>query len=269
MKNLTTWLERYPQRWTYPIAGAVIALGAPVGYFLLRTLLAGQIPSPAWVEVEARERLDVYLYLTLATSAVFALLGRFVGLDKDLLRSVSFTDPLTGLQNRRFVQERAHALLQRRRPTEALALLLVDLDGLKRINDEHGHEGGDRALCAVANTLRQVCRREDVFARYGGDEFVVLLPKVKADEALSIAERICATMVQTATSSGLGSLSVSIGVTDLERAGTNTLLGLTQAADGALYAAKLAGKNRAVVSDASTDAILAQRVHSAAHQGAL
>jgi diguanylate cyclase (GGDEF)-like protein len=244
---LSVRLLRAPRRYTYPVAGVLLALGAPVGYFVVRSLLAGQMPSPAWIEVELRERLDAYLYLTFATAAVFIWLGRKLGLAHDRTRDESLTDTLTGLPNRRFAQEQAQGLLQRR--AQALSVLLIDLDGLKRINESAGHDGGDRALCAVAATLRKVCRREDVFARYGGDEFVVLLPRMDADGALRIAERICRTMIEVATGNGLGALSVSIGVTDKQRAGTDTLLGLVQAADAALHAAKLEGKNRARLSD--------------------
>jgi diguanylate cyclase (GGDEF)-like protein len=243
------FLERYPQRWTYPIAGFVLALGAPVGFFVMRSLYAGHIPSPMWIEVEARECAGAYLYLTLATATVFMILGRYLGREKDRLRGIALSDPLTGLKNRRFIQERAHALLVDAGWREPLSLLLVDLDGLKRINEEHGHAGGDRALCAVAAALRTVCRKGDAFARFGGDEFVVLLPGVRAEEALTIAGRICETM-QRLPQKGDSALSVSIGVTDVERSGSNMLPGLLEAADQALSVAKRRGKNRAELSEA-------------------
>ena len=247
--TIMAFLERFPLRLSYPAAGFVLALGAPVGYFIIRSLTAGLIPSPMWIEVELRERLDAYVYLACATAAVFMWLGRCLGVEKDRLRADSLTDPLTNLPNRRLLQDRAEALLFAPKRRAPVSLLFVDLDGLKLINQERGHEGGDRALCAVATTLTRVCRRGDVFARYGGDEFVVLLPNMGADEALSIAERICETMTAIARTNGLGPLSVSIGVTDIERAGSNTLVGMVQAADRALLAAKLGGKNRARLSE--------------------
>ncbi|MCC6807489.1 MAG: GGDEF domain-containing protein [Deltaproteobacteria bacterium] len=256
--TIRSFYERYPRRWSYPVAGLVLALGAPIGFFVVRALFAGHIPSPMWIEVELRERFDAYVYLTFATAIVFSWAGRVVGVEQDRVRADSLTDPLTSLPNRRFAQERAEALLLRGDPR--VSVLLIDLDGLKQINEKHGHDGGDRALCAVAATLRKVCRREDVFARYGGDEFIVLLPKMVAADAMRVAERVCATMTKTAQTNGLGPLSVSIGVADTETAATNTLLGLVQAADAALQAAKHEGKNRAK---------LARSLHKAAGKGAV
>lgn len=233
-----------PRRWKYPLLGLWLAMGGPIGYFVMRSLFAGQIPSPEWIAVELRERADAYAYLTFATSAVFVWLGRMLGAIEDRVRADSLTDPLTGLPNRRYATERAHAVLARRK---LVALLLIDLDGLKQINATQGHEGGDRALCAVAATLKRVCRGDDVFARYGGDEFVVVLPQMRASEALQVAERICATMRRVSQDNGLGPLSVSIGVTDTELARSNTVSALVEAADAPLAVAKREGKNRAKI----------------------
>jgi diguanylate cyclase (GGDEF)-like protein len=269
-RTLMQWLERQPRRWTYPLAGLVLAMGAPVGYFIFRSLLAGLVPAPWWMDFELRERFDAYLYLTVATAIVFVKLGYTLGADRDRLRAESLTDPLTSLPNRRQVQERARKLLLERKPSEPVSLLLIDLDGSKQINETRGHEGGDRALCAVATTLRKVCRRQDAFGRYGGDEFIVMLPNMQAERAMRLAQRLCATMVDVAVAHGLGVLSFSIGVTDTSRAGTNTFMGLTQSADAALLVAKLDGKNRAHLSAPSdVERTLVRPLQAPARKGAL
>jgi diguanylate cyclase (GGDEF)-like protein len=106
------------------------------------------------------------------------------------VRSLSLTDPLTGLANRRrmdVVMEHAWAAAVR---GEALAVLVLDLDDFKRINDAEGHQAGDRLLCSVADALRQEARRSDVVVRYGGDEFLAILPGGDAAGARALAERV-------------------------------------------------------------------------------
>jgi diguanylate cyclase (GGDEF)-like protein len=103
------------------------------------------------------------------------------------------TDPLTELANYRRFREALDLELRRaERSGRSFSLLLMDLDGLKRINDTHGHLTGSRALCRVAAALRAGCRSMDIVARYGGDEFAVILPEVGAEPAMSVARRACA-----------------------------------------------------------------------------
>ena len=125
------------------------------------------------------------------------------------------------------------------------SLMMIDVDRFKTFNDQFGHVAGDRALSAVAHVLKKQFRTKDLLARYGGDEFAVLLPEVSENEALVIAERVRAA-VSGSTSDGSDSLirvpvEVSIGVAELEAQATYE--SLLRSADAALYRAKDAGRN--------------------------
>ncbi len=100
------------------------------------------------------------------------------------LRDAAETDLVTGVYSHRHLQDRVRQETARAaRSRSPLSVLMVDLDDFKRVNDEHGHQAGDRVLRAIAGALRAAVRTSDVVARYGGDEFVVLMPDTDADEA--------------------------------------------------------------------------------------
>ena len=164
------------------------------------------------------------------------------------MREQSITDPLTGLCNRRYFNHRLHTELMRSHRSKAsLALLLIDIDHLKVVNDSQGHHAGDTIIQRVAACIHQVCRSTDVLARLGGDEFAVLAPATNAAQAVELASRLRANL--HACSSPALPLSVSIGVSDLstvKKASAETLLG---AADSAMYRAKQQGRDTVVVSD--------------------
>lgn len=155
-------------------------------------------------------------------------------------------DPLTGLGNRRaMTQQGARHLADSVRHGVPLALLMMDLDGFKTVNDAHGHLVGDRLLCAVAAAIRSATRAADLCARVGGDEFVVLLPRTGLSGALECGERIRRAVAQIAVRSETHDLvgaNVSIGVASLGRG--MSLDDLYRQADEALYAAKRTGANR-------------------------
>src|SRR5260370_10365350 len=110
----------------------------------------------------------------------------------DHIRQLAVTDPLTGLANYRRLLDAVDSEIKRYgRSGRPFAVLLLDLDGLKKINDTHGHLVGSRALCRVANILQIHCREIDTAARYGGDEFVLVLPETDSEAARRVAERIC------------------------------------------------------------------------------
>lgn len=167
------------------------------------------------------------------------------------LERQALTDPLTGLGNRRYLENQAAMEIARAERNGApLALIAIDLDHFKRINDAHGHDVGDLVLQSFANTAQQQLRAGDVLCRMGGEEFVVLLPDTSRDQALLIAQRlreaIAATPVEVghlAPESGTLAYSASLGVT-LVSAGEKTLRPAIKRADQGLYAAKEAGRNR-------------------------
>jgi ATP-binding cassette ChvD family protein len=165
------------------------------------------------------------------------------------LQAAARTDPKTGLLNPTAWQREADTEIARAlRAGESLALLLCDVDHFKRVNDTYGHLTGDEVLRGLAAELRQQVRGSDVVGRFGGEEFVVLLPHADADEACKIAERLRhrASVMPTYADSDAVNVTVSIGVAVLGVHGRD-LLELLTAADLALYRAKDAGRDQICV----------------------
>lgn len=178
-----------------------------------------------------------------------------------LIRS-GFTDVLTGCNNRRYLQTRLlEELARAQRSGQPLAALVLDLDWFKRINDTHGHQGGDIVLREIARRIESEARASDVVARVGGEEFVVLLPDTDERSAVAIAERIRGAVradpVQLDAGAGV-TVTMSVGVAcgvpprrsarkpvDLKAVGE----ALLASADHALYRAKSGGRDRVQVAD--------------------
>ncbi|HET6467647.1 MAG TPA: diguanylate cyclase [Geminicoccaceae bacterium] len=165
----------------------------------------------------------------------------------DELRARAETDALTGLMNRSAFEALAEAALAAQRPgAPPIALLLLDADHFKLINDRHGHEAGDAALCHLAGVLRALLRERDSLARWGGEEFAVLLPETSLEGAIAVAERLRA-VIETNPAplpDGSVALAASIGVAVARE--RHPLRELLRRADDALYAAKAQGRNRVV-----------------------
>jgi len=158
---------------------------------------------------------------------------------EDRLRHLAETDALTGLANYRRLSQTLESEIKRsERTARAFALLLFDLDGMKRINDSYGHSAGNRALCRLADIFRFSCRSIDMAARYGGDEFSIILPETGAKEAGAVGRRICERLSNDREKP---LLSVSVGVAVYPEDGT-TIETLFQAADRALYKFKQSEK---------------------------
>ncbi len=160
------------------------------------------------------------------------------------------TDPLTGIPNRRFVDETLESeYLRASRYGQELSVVLADMDNLKDVNDQHSHEAGDEVLRVIANRARESCRGVDVAGRYGGDEFLFILPSTQLEDASALAERFRKTVKKHSVVLGTGKkveLSVSIGVAQWRKSmgGPADLL---READRALYRAKTAGHNRTML----------------------
>lgn len=165
------------------------------------------------------------------------------------IKELARRDPLTGLLNRGALMKRFEAELHRaRRYDHVLSALMVDLDRFKRVNDNHGHQTGDRVLKVVGRILRETTRENDVTGRYGGEEFLVVLPETGADDARRVAERIKGTMSRR-TFEGDGTsftVTCSIGVAGFEGQDGDTGW-LLERMDDALYEAKQRGRNRVVI----------------------
>jgi diguanylate cyclase (GGDEF)-like protein/PAS domain S-box-containing protein len=154
---------------------------------------------------------------------------------EDHLRHLAETDALTGLANYRRLTETLESEIKRsERTTRAFAVLIFDLDGMKRINDSHGHLAGNRALCRLADIFRYSCRSIDTAARYGGDEFAIVLPETGFKEANTVGRRICERLSNDREEP---LLSVSVGIAIYPEDGT-TIEALFQGADRALYKMK-------------------------------
>jgi diguanylate cyclase (GGDEF)-like protein len=160
------------------------------------------------------------------------------------LHASALSDPLTGLANYRSLFESLNREMERaQRYDQPLGLLAIDVDDLKRINDEGGHAAGNKALQLIARVLKKAVRSVDVVARQGGDEFAILLPNTAAREALLLAERLRSEISRHSIRGR--PLAASIGVAARERGvGPSTARSLFEASDQALYRAKRGGRNR-------------------------
>lgn len=248
--------------WTRIAQGFVLALGAPFGWMVIRAL-QGHPP----VE-ELAESPGLYAYLTIPTLLAFALFGAVIGLHearleeaKKKLEESSVTDELTGLRNLRYFRAR---LLEEdaavRRGGPPYALVMIDLDHFKKVNDEFGHVVGDKVLMAAARGMRLVTRQADTAARVGGEEFALLLPQTTSAEAVALAERVRAAIAtqSVSTETRLVSITASGGVATLEDLPGSTPDALYAAADAALYQAKRAGRDQVVVADSIAPSLAAK-----------
>ncbi len=197
-------------------------------------------------------RLELYCPLSHARAdavrcrEIASLLPLHVVPSRAELEMLAKRDALTGLYNRHALQEQLSAELARAiRYQYPLSLMMLDIDHFKQINDTHGHPAGDACLRKVAGLLLSSCREQDFAARFGGEEFVVILPHTDVEDAMHCAERLRLQVEQSELRYGKSTFrcSVSIGVAGLseERSQPEALI---EAADGALYQAKRTGRNR-------------------------
>ena len=169
------------------------------------------------------------------------------------LESQANTDALTGLGNLRHLQKEIAKLLElHKRYGHPFGVLLMDVDGLKRVNDAHGHQAGDRVLMQVAMALRRSIRTVDVAARLGGDEFCVLAPEQESEAAMTLAERLATAVQEEVASPDDPPVGLSIGVVSCPRHGADAEA-LIDAADRAMYRAKAAGDDVALGEPPSAD----------------
>ncbi len=177
--------------------------------------------------------------------ALQARLAEIQGL-RDQLQEQAIRDPLTGLFNRRFLEDAFHRELARcQREGLPLTVMMVDVDHFKRVNDTHGHATGDLVLKALGALLLQQVRASDSACRYGGEEFVLLLPGMDADAARARADewRQAFAALQVPVDGGVLNATVSIGIATHPAQG-DAMAALLRCADEALYRAKAGGRNR-------------------------
>lgn len=186
---------------------------------------------------------DLGLIQSFATHAAIVMERNVFCKQTEELRTLAITDPLTGLLNRRYLYERLEEEISRSfRYKRPLSILMVDIDGFKGYNDKLGHSMGDHALKLIGETTLNALRTVDIIARYGGDEFVVILPETEKSVAKSIAERLISDVGKTEFPPAKERLTLSIGLASYPEH-DSTLEQLLQKADNALYKAKSKGGN--------------------------
>ena len=200
-----------------------------------------------WLLADTSHPVSYNLLSTLARRLRYG--NQVISEDREKLYEYQFQatiDGLTGLYNRHWLNTMLPRMAERaQRCQEPFALVMADIDHFKKYNDTHGHLGGDRALCTVADTLRGNLRPADMAARYGGEEFTVLLPTSDLEDARGVAERLrdAVSKAEIASSRGaeLSPVTLSLGIAQIhDGQDTEAFLG---EADAALYRAKLAGRN--------------------------
>ncbi len=179
----------------------------------------------------------------------FATIGRDLTATKRLqqeLLLMASTDPLTGLLNRRRFLEQAESDFQRsQRYQHELAVVMLDIDHFKAINDSHGHFVGDQVLIAMSRATENLLRNTDILGRWGGEEFVILMPETPLAGAAILAERLREELARLTVDTTGGALRFTISAGVAARGGTDAgITDILQRADSALYAAKHHGRNR-------------------------
>ena len=244
-----------PFQLRYSALGALLGLGSPLGAFLLRWWLAEPRLFPLWARMELRYNLVFYGYMGAGTVLAFVAFGFYVGHkveshrvhNRELRRRVeelhlrSVTDGLTGAFSHAYLQEVLALELEHakegRRP---LSVLMLDLDDFKKLNDGKGHLFGDRVLKELTETASMNIRHEDVLGRYGGEEFLVIMPGADAAVARTVAERVRRSFERA------GYTTVSIGAATYAGEAGAQARGLIARADAKLYEAKRSGKNKVI-----------------------
>ena len=209
------------------------------GVLLLSILLF--ITSVVWLRISALKARSAELSLKVEEKT------RDLEAMVEKLTLLSSQDSLTGLKNRRYFTERAKAQWHEfKRHNRAFSLLIVDIDFFKKINDEYGHHVGDAVLVKIANTLENNLRESDVIARWGGEEFLILLPSLNIQEAYWVAEKLRKSVAEQVVEAPPYSVSVTItcGVADIKD--YDSVDACIHAVDKKLYVGKESGRNAVV-----------------------
>jgi diguanylate cyclase (GGDEF)-like protein len=239
---------------------AVPLVAAAAGFSLrgLRALWGAQSVGPEMITDSNVNLVSAVVYMVIALTFHATLIGLVVGRILIDLRYRSRHDGLTGLLNRRAMEETLPGQMQRSRRTgEPFTVLMLDLDHFKTINDRHGHAAGDRALKHTAAALKAELREVDAVGRFGGEEFLVLMPGATVETALPVAERLRTALLTNAlgVEGATLLLSASIGVAQWREPAEEPSR-LLMRADAALYRAKLRGRDCVVVDAADTESMV-------------
>lgn len=224
------------------------------GYRCLPLVAQGETVGLLYLEEVAGHVIDHQDLAVFTETIAFALANMRL---RERLKNQSVRDPLTDLFNRRYLEETLELEFSRaRRDGRPLSIVMMDVDHFKRFNDLHGHEAGDVVLKSVAQLVKRSIRTGDVACRFGGEEFVLVLPGHGTKEAAIQAERIRAATENLEISHknvSLGKVTVSLGIAEFPATG-DTAAAVTEAADQALYAAKRSGRNRLIIATPMAEA---------------
>jgi diguanylate cyclase (GGDEF)-like protein len=244
----------------WPVIWMSFFFGRRGAVFIVAWIAVAQAVAVVWLP-GSFEHLDLWIDTVVGTGVLAVVIQVLGARNRELmavLAAEARVDPLTGLLNRRGFDERSPLELARAvRNGDSVAIVIFDLDGFKLVNDDYGHEAGDRALEVVGRTLCGHARATDLIARTGGDEFVALLPTAEETDAFEFAERIRATLLST-HEAGLPPVRLSAGVAAAQA--PTELAPLLRAADTALYAAKRNGRDRSGVASAEDSRIARGRL---------
>lgn len=246
--------------WGYIAAAVFLGLGAPAGSLIFRTFYSYRSEWIPWLFDEWRQNQWFYIYMTVGTVCAFVAFASVLAVYYSKLRARtkslagkareleerSEKDPMTGLYNFGIIRERINIEMERaRRFQTPLSCLMMDVDALKSVNDHHGHPAGDALLNEIAGVLQKEVRMIDTATRYGGDEFLLILPVTGPGAALTVAERIRKKIEESEVSykDARFKTTLSIGVASYPAEGIKDAETLVDGADQALYEAKSKGRN--------------------------
>jgi diguanylate cyclase (GGDEF)-like protein len=203
-------------------------------------LTASDIDALAGLARAVGQELDRSILPVMAAPTAPELNGTLTD-DVEALQHLASTDPLTGLANRRGGEKHiANEISRARREKRPLSCLLIDIDRFKQVNDTYGHQAGDQLLRDVSGLLRRTVRAYDILIRWGGEEFLIVLPGVDLEAARVLAERV-RTAVETLDTHGIGPVTISAGAATFEK--DYDFAATLKTADRRLYQAKAAGRN--------------------------
>lgn len=245
-------IEGVPRRFHYILVGVLLGIVAPVGILLIRIVFSAEAPI-SFFKNEVKDYYFFYLYSAITTPIIFASFGYIWGratdshiaLNRKLLLE-SRTDDLTGQYNHRHILvEIDHEIERAQRYKRPLTAMMLDLDEFKQVNDSYGHLTGDHVLRFVSDRISSSIRSIDILGRFGGDEFIIILPEADRNSAKIISDRILKEINAETFVVGRHRIhvTISIGVYSMDANETADRITFIEKADQALISAKKCGKN--------------------------
>tara|TARA_R110002096_G_scaffold426231_3_gene635728 strand:- start:593 stop:1285 length:693 start_codon:yes stop_codon:yes gene_type:complete len=225
------------------LQGSILGCGAPIGWAFI-VFIRGLNPADDFTANPV-----LYFYMFFGTATAFAIFGGYFGLQESQLRERSWRDHLTSLYNLRYFREQLDIqLAQCVRDEVPLTLIYFDIDHFKKVNDTYGHAAGDTVLIELSKMIGRILRKNELFARIGGEEFAIFMPRSNVKTGSRLAERIREIIAGHAIPiNAKTSLTVTISMGVVETQPDETATSFIERADSAMYQAKKTGRNKVVV----------------------